>query len=165
MDENKTKRVFHSLDDLKEYLQEHPEMNGVPMQIDFEKSETSEDPATDAMHEELMQINEELDAIRKRHPGLMTFNVSFEFGKPSTDDAEKGNDISLDFCLSDDVTPDYNYQKFHEYFWDKVMENGGMPNFLKTLDYLVYDRVKTEIDSFRRKLAANLCNTAKNIKE
>lgn len=171
MDVNKQTKRFSSLEELEAFLAKYPEMKTGFLNVNFEKNEDPEPVATDAMHVEIEQIYKELDAIRERHPNLKSFHVDFQYGDKNTDELNEEKDAKTEHekmyerCLLNELDEAYNYKEFHEHFWKEVREHGGLPNFLKTVDYIATERVNGEIESFKKFFAALLHDMANKVKE
>lgn len=166
MDVNKQTKRFSSLEELEAFLAKYPEMKTGFLNVDFEKNEDPDPVATDAMHEEVEQIYKELDAIRERHPNLKSFHVDFQYGDKNEEEEEGIKPpFPYDKYFSTEKDEAYNYKEFHEHFWKEVRKHGGLPNVLKTVDYIAYDRVNGEIEDFKKFFAALLHDMANKIKE
>lgn len=162
----KQSKDFKSLEEVEEFLKKFPEMQTGFIHVDFEKKETSGDKATDAMQSEIEQIYHELDAIRERHPNLKSFHVDFQYGDKNEEEEEGIKPpFPYDKYFSTEKDEAYNYKEFHEHFWKEVRKHGGLPNVLKTVDYIAYDRVNGEIEDFKKFFAALLHDMANKIKE
>lgn len=168
MDVNKETKRFRGIEELEAFLAKYPEMKTGFLDVNFVREENPEPVATDAMHAEIDKINEEVAAIMKRHPNVKTYHLDFQYGDKNEE--EEGEvvvkpPLPYNKYFSPDKDEAYNYKEFHEHFWKEVREYGGLPNFLKTVDYLAYDRVHGEIEHFKNVFAALLHDMANKVKE
>lgn len=171
MEENKMNekqsKDFKSLEEVEEFLKKFPEMQTGFIHVDFEKKETSGDKATDAMQSEIEQIYHELDAIKDRHPNLKTFHVDFEFGKNQHEEPEPVEakpKFDYDKCLAGVLDKSYNYDEFKKNFRKEMHAQGGMPNVIKTIEYLATEAAEAEVWNFKRDLAALLYKVVYGLK-
>lgn len=171
MDVNKETKRFKSLEELEAFLAKYPEMKTGFLNVNFEKKEDTDTVATDAMHEEIETINEEVAAVMKRHPNIKMYHLDFQYGDKNTDEFNEEKDVKTEHekmyerCLLNELDEAYDFKEFHEHFWKEVRKHGGLPNALKTVDYIAYDRVNGEIEDFKKFFAALLHDMANKIKE
>lgn len=162
MDVNKQTKRFSSLEELEAFLAKFPEMKTGFLNVNFEKNGDPDPVATDAMHEEIETINEEVAAVMKRHPNIKMYHLDFQYGDKNTDEFNEEKDVKTEHgkmyerCLLNELDEAYNFKEFHEHFWKEVRKHGGLPNVLKTVEFIASEIANDEINIFKRELAAML---------